>query len=149
MRQGCQRMLFSAIKAGTKFERVLAPKVQGALALHHATGDLGIQLDFMVFFSSMSSILGIPGQSNYSAANAFLDALAYERRMKNLPALSINWGAWEEAGMMRAAPELLSLLNRRLPGIKNLTNHQGEEHLRPLLILASAGDDCFDREKRA
>ena len=119
-----------------QFERVFAPKVKGALSLHNCTEELGIKLDFMVFFSSISSLLGIPGQSNYSAANAFLDALAYLRKTKNLPSLSINWGAWEETGMMTETPELISLLNRRLPGVKNLKNSQGEEGFKAALNLS-------------
>lgn len=79
------------------FERVLASKVAGAWNLHHAT--LNQPLDWFVLFSSVSSILGVPGQGNYAAANAFLDSLAYERRISDLPALVVNWGAWSEVGL--------------------------------------------------
>ncbi|MBP9051375.1 MAG: type I polyketide synthase [Ilumatobacteraceae bacterium] len=81
----------------TRFERVLAPKLTGALLLDRATRHL--DLDHFVLFSSASALLGAPGQSGYAAANNALDAIARTRRAKGLPALSINWGAWAEAGM--------------------------------------------------
>ena len=80
-----------------RFERVIAPKVTGAWNLHLCTKD--IKLDFLVLFSSVASLIGSPGQSNYSVANAGLDAIARYRQSQNLPALSINWGAWGESGM--------------------------------------------------
>ncbi|WP_319420823.1 hybrid fatty acyl-AMP ligase/type I polyketide synthase [Pleurocapsa sp. FMAR1] len=80
-----------------RFEQVIAPKVTGAWNLHLCTQD--IELDFFVLFSSVASLIGSPGQSNYSVANAGLDAIARYRQSQNLPALSINWGAWGESGM--------------------------------------------------
>ena len=80
-----------------KFQKVIAPKVAGAWNLHLCTQDL--DLDFFVLFSSVASLIGSPGQSNYSVANTGLDAIARYRRSQNLPALSINWGAWANSGM--------------------------------------------------
>ncbi|MGF1523324.1 MAG: alpha/beta fold hydrolase, partial [Leptolyngbyaceae cyanobacterium] len=79
------------------FSKVMAPKLKGAWHLHTLTLDL--PLDFFVLFSSATSFLGSPGQSNYAAANAFLDALAHHRCAQGLPGLSINWGPWGEVGM--------------------------------------------------
>jgi len=80
----------------TRFEQVMAPKISGAWNLHSLT--LSTPLDIFVLFSSQASLLGSAGQGNHSAANAFLDALAHHRRAMGLPALSINWGAWEQVG---------------------------------------------------
>lgn len=80
-----------------RFSRVLAPKISGAWNLHLLSRDL--ELDFFVMYSSASSLLGNPGQSSYAAGNAFLDGLASYRRGIGLPALSINWSSWADAGM--------------------------------------------------
>ncbi len=80
-----------------RFERVLAAKVQGAWLLHEKTAHL--PLDFFVLYSSATSVLGWPGQSNYAAANAFLDGLAHYRRSMGLAATSVNWGPWAGRGM--------------------------------------------------
>jgi acyl transferase domain-containing protein/acyl carrier protein len=81
----------------SRFQKVLAPKVRGAWLLHELTRRH--RLDFLVLFSSTSAVLGSPGQGNYAAANAFLDALAQYRQTHGAVALSVNWGAWSEVGM--------------------------------------------------
>ena len=81
--------------------RVLGPKAAGAISLHRATLDL--DLDFFVSFSSMSSVMGNPGQANYSAANAVLDGLAWLRESQGRAGQTINWGPWAEIGMSAAA----------------------------------------------
>ena len=79
------------------FHSVLSAKLLGAWHLHHLTQSL--DLDWFVLFSSMASLLGSPGQGNYSATNAGLDGLAQWRWQQHLPALSISWGPWQGAGM--------------------------------------------------
>lgn len=80
-----------------KFRRVMLPKIKGAWNLHVLTKSL--DLSCFICFSSIASMVGWSGQSNYSAANAFLDTLAHLRRAEGLVALTINWGPWAEAGM--------------------------------------------------
>ncbi|OBH78689.1 polyketide synthase [Mycobacterium scrofulaceum] len=74
------------------FAKVMAPKVVGTRVLHNAFK--GQQLDFFVMFGSAGSVIASPGQGNYAAANAFLDAFAHHRRAAGLPALTIGWGPW-------------------------------------------------------
>ncbi len=74
------------------FQRVLRPKLRGGWLLHELLKDY--PLDFFVLFSSTGSVIASLGQSNYAAANAFLDALASHRQAMGLPALSIGWGPW-------------------------------------------------------
>ncbi|BBY50340.1 mycocerosic acid synthase [Mycolicibacterium arabiense] len=74
------------------FTAVMAPKVTGTRVLHHAFECHDLQ--FFVMFGSAGSVVASPGQGNYAAANAFLDAFAYYRRAQGLPALTIGWGPW-------------------------------------------------------
>src|SRR4029434_9298044 len=60
-------------------------------------------LDFFVVHSSLLSLTGSIGQSNYTAANAFLDAFVAYRHAQGLPATAINWGPWSGGGMAIAA----------------------------------------------
>ncbi|MCV3213046.1 SDR family NAD(P)-dependent oxidoreductase [Plectonema radiosum NIES-515] len=113
-----------------RFERVMAPKVQGAWNLHTQTASLKQPLDFFVLFSSSTSLFGTAGQANYAAANAFLDGLAAYRHMQGLPGLSINWGAWSEVGMT-ARLQINELLSQK--GEESITPQQGLQVLGQLL----------------
>ncbi|MFK0297433.1 SDR family NAD(P)-dependent oxidoreductase, partial [Streptomyces sp. NPDC090442] len=80
-----------------RFARVFAPKVVAARHLHDLTRDH--PLTAFVLFASVAGAVGGPGQGNYAAANAYLDALAELRVREGLPATSVAWGAWDQAGM--------------------------------------------------
>jgi len=82
----------------TQLERVLRPKVDGALNLHALTRRL--PLSTFVLFSSLVGVLGAPGQGNYAAANTFVDALAAYRQAQGLAAISIQSGLWAGASEM-------------------------------------------------
>lgn len=116
-----------------RFEQVLSPKLEGAIHLHQRTLDR--PLDHFVLFSSVASVFGSPGQTNYAAANASLDALAHHRHRHGLPALSINWGAWSETGL--AARQGLAQ-QAADAGLSGLSNAEGLRALEALLADASA-----------
>ncbi|NEQ66583.1 MAG: SDR family oxidoreductase, partial [Symploca sp. SIO2D2] len=113
-----------------RFTKVMAPKVTGTWYLHQFTQNL--PLDFFVCFSSMASLVGSPGQGNYAAANAFMDALAHHRRSRGLSGLSINWAPWASGGM---AASLTAQHQNRIhtSGINDIAPKQGMSALEKLL----------------
>ncbi|MFG2098851.1 type I polyketide synthase, partial [Streptomyces sp. NPDC048612] len=84
-----------------RIDRAAGPKVDGALHLHELTRDR--ELSAFVLFSSFAGTFGTPGQGNYAPGNAFLDALAQQRRAQGLPATSVAWGPWGGDGMADGA----------------------------------------------
>ncbi|MDJ0573937.1 MAG: type I polyketide synthase, partial [Xenococcaceae cyanobacterium MO_234.B1] len=114
----------------SSFNRVMAPKVAGSWNLHRLTEEL--PLDFFICFSSVASLIGSPGQGNYAAANAFMDALCHHRRSLGLPGSSINWGPWAGEGMAANAPKQWQQLLAGW-GFKSLAAEQGLEALGQIL----------------
>jgi acyl transferase domain-containing protein/acyl carrier protein len=100
---------------------VFGPKVAGAWNLHALTAH--DQLDFFVLYSSLAGVLGSPGQANYAAANAFLDALVDARNRAGLVGASLGWGPWGEVGMAAGREGGAARLARL--GIGPLSNADG------------------------
>ncbi|MEP7311425.1 MAG: type I polyketide synthase [Pseudomonadota bacterium] len=119
----------------TRFAGVMAPKVRGGWNLH--VQSTALPLDFFVTFSSGAALLGSPGQSNYAAANSFLDALAELRRSQGRPALSVQWGSWSQVGMAASVDEQ----HRRrwaAMGLQMISPQDGVRMLEELMLGSSA-----------
>ncbi|MGD9901823.1 MAG: SDR family oxidoreductase [Vicinamibacterales bacterium] len=80
---------------------VLRPKLHGLKALETVVART--LPDFLVLFSSVSALIGPPGQVDYAAANAYLDAYAYSRRDSGpTRVVAIDWAPWRDRGMAAA-----------------------------------------------
>lgn len=119
-----------------EFDETIRSKISGAWLLHEfsqATNRRATALDFFVLFSSGASVWGSRGLAAYAAANHYLDALARHRAALGLPALSVNWGWWEGAGLVSG--ELARLFERI--GLKGLPI---DAALAALTYLLEAGE---------
>jgi acyl carrier protein len=116
----------------------MRPKIDGAMHLHELTREH--ELDQFVLFSSGAATLGTPGQGNYAAANAFLDALAHWRRAHGLCAQSLAWGLWlQAAGVGMGGLEDVDRSRLSRIGIDALSPSEGLE----LLDAAQVIDESF------
>lgn len=97
-----------------RIRRVLAPKVLGARHLDTLTRDDA--LDFLVFYSSATTLFGNPGQASYVAANRYLEVLAARRRAAGLPALAVSWGAIDDVGYLARHSDIKQALQSRMGG---------------------------------
>ncbi|MSR12873.1 MAG: SDR family NAD(P)-dependent oxidoreductase [Gammaproteobacteria bacterium] len=110
--------------------KVLKPKVAGAMNLHRETRDL--KLDCFVLFSSVSALVGTPGQGAYAAANACLDSIAHWRRGLGLPALSMNLGPIDDVGVASRDDGMLDRM--RQSGMGSLDSTEALAALGNLLL---------------
>ncbi|WP_369244602.1 SDR family NAD(P)-dependent oxidoreductase [Streptomyces sp. R41] len=121
----CAGILADGVVAELTPERlaqVLRPKVDGAAHLHRLTADA--PLDLFLLVSSAAGVVGNAGQSNYAAANVFLDQLAHHRRSLGLPGVSVSFGAWAGEGL---AAEHADLERMARLGHRALTPDQGRD----------------------
>ncbi|WP_394848509.1 amino acid adenylation domain-containing protein [Pendulispora brunnea] len=106
-----------------RLQAVLRTKVDAAVHLHELSQNL--DLSAFVLFSSLTGVLGSPGQANYAAANAFLDAIAHHRRSRGLSALALDWGYWAEKSSMTAHLTAADLRRMARGGVRPLSNEEG------------------------
>ncbi|WP_406300384.1 type I polyketide synthase [Embleya sp. NBC_00888] len=106
-----------------RVDAVLAAKTDAALHLHELTRDR--ELTAFVLFSSAAGVFGAPGQGNYAAANAALDALAEVRRGQGLPATSLAWGMWAEASELTGRLAAADLRRTARGGMLPLSAEEG------------------------
>ncbi|NTX23888.1 SDR family NAD(P)-dependent oxidoreductase, partial [Burkholderia cepacia] len=116
---------------------VLAPKVAGAWNLHRATRAL--PLDLFVVYSSATTYLGNPGQSNYVAANTFLEALVEHRRAAGLSGTFMAWGPLEDVGFLARHADTREALQSRIGGA-SITSDEAMAALERALVAGAAGE---------
>ncbi|GAB2920344.1 type I polyketide synthase [Streptomyces heilongjiangensis] len=121
---------------GHRIDTVLRPKADAAWHLHELTRDL--DLSVFALFSSAAGTFGAAGQGGYAAANAFLDALAGQRRAEGLPATSVAWGLWAADSAMTAGLGAADRERMARGGMLPLTAEAGLA----LLDAALAGPDA-------
>jgi len=105
-----------------RINTVLQPKADAAIHLHELTQHTNLAL--FAVYSSAAGILGSPGQANYAAANAFLDALMQHRRATGLPATSLAWGLWTETSDLTSGLAASDRERMRRSGVLGLSSSE-------------------------
>lgn len=111
------------------FEKVLNPKVMGAV---HVIENVNKEaLDFVVFVSSITSMIGNIGQSNYAAANYFMNQYAITLRNSGIPAYAVCWGPWQTGGMANSNKNITK--NMDAMGLSPISNEVGKKLIQQFL----------------
>ncbi|MFJ6688264.1 type I polyketide synthase [Streptomyces sp. NPDC091294] len=118
-----------------RLDTVMRPKVDAAWHLHDLTRDL--DLTAFVLFSSVAGVIGGAGQSNYAAANVFLDALAEHRAAAGLAATSVAWGVWTQDSGMTGHLDEADLNRIARGGFRPIGQEQGQAMLDIALRLGT------------
>ena len=121
--------LMSGLDAAA-FDAVMAPKLAGAAALDRLTRNDPISL--FLLFSSATTLLANPGQANYVAANAAVEAVAEHRRAEGMPALAIAWGPIADAGVLARDSSAAEIIARRF-GNQTMTARAALDQLDAML----------------
>ena len=108
-----------------RMDGVLSSKADAAWHLHELTQQMDLQA--FVLFSSAAGVLGSPGQGNYVAANAFLDALAAHRHARGLTATSLAWGLWEQTSNITGGLSDADRSRMARSGLRALPSEEGLE----------------------
>jgi len=119
----------------TGFLDVFQAKIYGLWNLHQLS--LQYPLDFLICFSSLTSVLGAYGQANYAAANAFMDACMHLRGQLGLPGITINWGPWDEKGMAAN----MSISNQHRLSRQGISKLNPREALKALELISNYFSD--------
>jgi NAD(P)-dependent dehydrogenase (short-subunit alcohol dehydrogenase family)/acyl carrier protein len=143
------------LRTASAADAVLSAKAKGALVLHEILKHS--DLDFVVFCSSLSSVLGGVGQADYAAANAYVDALAQHCWDRGIHAISINWDTWSDVGMAVNAKLPKSLLGSEARALeRGMSSEEGVEAFArvlqagmPQVIVATTSFEAALQAQRA
>jgi phthiocerol/phenolphthiocerol synthesis type-I polyketide synthase C len=125
---------------------VFAPKILGAQYLHRMTRHM--KMDFFVLFSSATTLFGNPGQANYVAANAYLEALAEARLAAGLSATCVRWGAIDDAGFLARNEQIKQAMQSRMGG-SALQSQVALNMLEELMVTNRSGLGVLELDWRA
>ncbi len=120
-----------------KYAACVSPKMNGAVSLHNALADT--PLDFFLMTSSISAVLGNPGQANYCAANSFLDSLALYRRRRGLAASSIALPMVLDVGVVAENADIETSLGRK--GMYGICEREMLQAFEAGMLYSSPGSD--------